>query len=163
MSNHIFSFLATPVFAYIHIQHQPCPYVNLQHNYSLVSNNNFTFNANIHVHFLQPIWHLFCVLFYQQPPATILPQLFNTHFCQHFLFFQPCASATQQPIPLFIFATFRQQATTQLIFFANCLPPAIFLQTSKHFQLIFCLIPRPLFFFWSDVLSADCPSWRGAM
>ena len=24
-------------------------------NYSLVSNNNFTFNANIHVHFLQPI------------------------------------------------------------------------------------------------------------
>ena len=25
--------------------------------------------------------------FYQQPHATILPQLFNTHFCQHFRFF----------------------------------------------------------------------------
>ena len=59
----------------------------------------------------------YCSLF-----VTYFVYFFINSLTQPFLpafsfFLQPCVSATQQPIPLFVFATFRQQATIQLIFF----------------------------------------------
>ena len=58
--------------------------------------------------FINSLTQLFCLNFSTPISASIFV-----------FFFHPCVSATQQPIPLFVFATFRQQATIQLIFFSN--------------------------------------------
>ena len=164
MSNHIFSFLATPVFAYIHIQHQPCPYVNLQHNYSLVSNNNFTFNANIHVHFLQPIWHLFCVLFLSTASRNYFASTFQHPFLPAFSFFF-FIHVSQQLNNLFHFSflqPFANKQPSNSFFLATSLPTAIFVFYFQAFSTVF-LPFSPLVFLGSDVLSANGPSWRGAV
>ena len=66
-------------------------------NYSLVSNSNFTSNA-IYMFIFTTYLTLILYTFYQQPHTTILPQLFNNHFWQHFRFFatfhQPTTNST---------------------------------------------------------------------
>ena len=95
MSNHIFSFLATPVFAYIHIQHQPCPYVNLQQQLFTCIQQQLYVQCYIDVHFLQPILHLFCILFINS---------LTQPFCLNF-------STTISGSIFVFFATFHQPTT----------------------------------------------------
>ena len=111
LSHHNFSFLATPVFAYVHIHQQLCPSVNIKQQ-------RFVYLQQQLLLLSTPICRLQYSSLKCSLIATYLSLILYTflstasrnHFCQHFRF-QPCVSATQQPIPLFVFATFRQQAT----------------------------------------------------
>ena len=146
---------------------------------SFISNSNFCFcqhqfvvysTPNSKVCLLQPTSISVFVTYFVYFFLNSLTQPFCLNFQHPFrpafsFFLQPCVSATQQPIPLFVFATFHQQATIQLIFFlATSLPTAFFcFLLSSIFNSFIVLFPSPPVFFGSDVLFADRPSWRGAM
>ena len=116
---------------------------------SFISNSNFCFcqhqfvvysTPNSNVRLLQPICHLFCILFYQQPHATISASIFVfNHVSQqlnnlfHFSFLQPFAN--KQPSNSFFFSN--QPSNNIFLFF-----------TFKHFQQFYCLISLPPCFFW---------------
>ena len=125
------------------------PSTTISTNRALFSANllffNLSFSATFHNHFLLPIQPscnqpilLPCLLYFFLNHSVCLQPTYvltSNQFHQPFCFFlQPSASTAQHFFPLLI-------------------------------QLLSCLIypPPPLFFFGSDVLSADRPSWRGAM
>ena len=94
-------------------------------------------NCCVQPAFIQPNFATLFALFFPQPLS-----LLATNLCLN-----------QQPIPL----TLRFLFTTKRIY------SQIFLSFAHSTAFLPYFPPPPLFFVGSDVLSADCPSWRGAM
>ena len=117
---------------------------------SFISNSNFCFcqhqfvvysTPNSNVRLLQPICHLFCILFYQQPHATISASIF--------VFFTTMCLSNSTTYSTFRFCNLSPTSNHLTHFFSNQPSNSIFLFfTFKHFQQFYCLISLPPCFFW---------------
>ena len=146
---------------------------------SLISNSNFCFCQHQFVVYSTPN-SKDCLL----QPTSI--SVFVTYFVYFFLnsLTQPFCLNFSTPISASIFFFFYNHVSQQLnnlfhfsflqpfankqpsnsFFLATSLPTAFFcFLLSSIFNSFIVLFPSPPVFFGSDVLSADCPSWRGAM
>ena len=139
------------LFACVNVNQQPLVYI--QHKFLLISNTNFLLTTLLTNHVSRNHFVNYCIVFMSFPTTVYIfaTNTTNHSFCswiQPFLFFP---------------RNHCQQATIQLNFFQQPALQPNFSISIQHFHFIVFFPPLPPRFFGSDVLSADCPSWRGAM
>ena len=131
-------------------------------------------STNLSNHFFQPFLFIQPTFVFNHSTSLSLHTSIHQFLPPTPIFFSPTIFSTFLFLPLLttiFFYSFSLLATNQFSqsFFNHfCVPffsttyTAIHLFNFQSIAVFFCF-PSPPRFFGSDVLSADCPSWRGAM